>query len=123
MRNKVIIIISIVIIAIAILVCVMSVNNKYNDNKSYITKDMKEKLLSLDTSDEEVSDTHYRNLSEEEINYIRTVCEDYDIDIDNSEAEFDITTDTYIIRTEESTLYIDLSTGEVDISYRRHIDY
>lgn len=123
MKNKIIIIISLLIILVAIMVGVLTVHDNYNNNKSYISKDMKEKLESLDTSGETISDTNYRSLTDEELKYIKQVCSDYNIDINKSIVEFDITTDTYIVRSEQATVFIELSTGIVDIEYTKYIDY
>lgn len=92
-------------------------------DKSYISNDMKEKLESLDTSEEYVSDTNYRTLTDEELKYIGQVCSEYDVDIDKSTVEFDLTTDTYIVRSEQATVFIELSTGIVDIEYTKYINY
>lgn len=123
MKNKIIIIISLLIILIAIMVGVLTVHNNYNNNKSYISNDMKEKLESLDTSGETISDTNYRSLTDEEFKYIKQVCADYNIDINKSIVEFDITTDTYIVRAEQATIFIELDTGIVDVEYTKYIDY
>lgn len=123
MKNKIIIIISLLIILIAVIFGVFTVHNNYNNNKSYISKDMKEKLESLDTSGETISDTNYRSLTDEEFKYIKQVCSDYNIDINKSIVEFDITTDTYIVRSEQATVFIELSTGIVDVEYTKYINY
>ena len=98
-------------------------HSKYSDNKSYMPNDIKEKLESLDTSGETISDTNYRSLTEEEFKYIKQICSDYNIDINKSIVEFDITTDTYIVRAEQATVFIELSTGIIDVEYTEHIDY
>lgn len=123
MKNKIIIIISLLIILIAVIVSVFTVHNNYNNNKSFISKDIKEKLESLDTSGETISDTNYRSLTEEEFKYIKQICSDYNIDINESIVEFDITTDTYIVRAEQATVFIELSTGIVDVEYTKYINY
>ena len=99
-------------------------HNKYNDdNKSYIPNDIKEKLESLDTSGETISDANYRSLTDEEFKYIKQVCSGYNIDMNKSIVEFDITTDTYIVRAKQATVFIELSTGMIDVEYTEYIDY
>ena len=93
------------------------------NNKSYISNDIREKLESVDASEEVVSDTNYRTLTDEELKHIVQICSEYDIDVDKSIVEFDITTDTYIVRSEQATVFIDLSTGEVDVEYTKYINY
>lgn len=123
MKNKIIIILSLLIILAAIIISVFTAGNNYSKNKSYISNDVKEKLESVDTSGETISDTNYRSLADEELEYIEQVCSEYGIDINESVVEFDITTDTYIIRAEQATVFIELSTGIVDVEYTKHINY
>lgn len=123
MKNKIIIIISILIVVSFVVAGLLGVKNNYSNNKTYITNEVKYKLESIDTSDEVVSDNHYRSVGKEELNYIKSICDKYDLDLDTATVEYDITTDTYIVRANTATLFIEMETGIVDVEYIKQIDY
>lgn len=123
MRNKIIIVISTILVVISVIIAIIGVNRIYNKNAAHISDDLRYKLESVDKSDEEVSEDYYRSVGEEELGYLKEVCDKYDIDIDTADVSYDTTTDFYIIRTDTSTLYIDMTSGDVSISYKRQIDY